>query len=122
MADQDATATSWATRTGLTALVIAGLVLGTAPAHANGPVPNACLVIENQTSNGLTVRLDNRLFQGDSWKIGPNVTTILTLADGSPIATADGDWSIYAPTGSWRYESRWDRDRGCNGSWVYTVS
>ncbi|MGV9666007.1 hypothetical protein ACWDUL_16585 [Nocardia niigatensis] len=113
---------SFTARAGLAGAAIVGLLLAAAPAHATGPVQNACLVIENETSDGVTVVVQNLLFQGASWKIGPNVTTILTLDDGKAIATADGDWSIQAPSGTWRYESDWDRDRGCNGSWVYTVS
>ncbi|AYF75177.1 hypothetical protein D7D52_16355 [Nocardia yunnanensis] len=107
---------------GLAAAAVTGLLLPAAPAEAKAPVPNACLVIENQTSYGLTVVVRNRLFEGDSWKISPNITTTLTLDNGNAIATADGDWSIDAPSGTWRYEPDWNRDRGCNGSWVYTVS
>ncbi|WP_405492991.1 hypothetical protein [Nocardia sp. NBC_00511] len=65
--------------------------------------------------------MNNQLFQGYSWKLGPNTTTILTVEDRA-IVTADGDWSIDAPDGSWRYESNSGRDYGCNGSWIYTVS
>lgn len=111
-----------AARTAVALAAFAGLVFAAAPAQASGPVRNACLVIENQTSDGVTVVVDNLLFQGDSWKIRPNTTSLLTLQDGSAIATADGDWSIRAPSGSWRYESSRDRSEGCNGSWVYTVS
>lgn len=114
---------AFAARTGVVGTAIAGLLLcAPAPAQASGPVPNACLMVENETSDGVTVAVNNQLFRGYSWKLGPNTTTILTVDDGSAIATADGDWSIDAPDGSWRYESNSGRDYGCNGSWIYTVS
>lgn len=115
---------------GVAALCAVVAMAGVATVHAQSyQGPGSCLVVSNQTPYALkvTVATPSRYNDGTYWD-APAGTKYLETINNAPITTPDGHWYIHwegSPihiTDTWVYYPDRNKDQGCNGSWVVTLS
>ncbi|MFE7722340.1 hypothetical protein ACFU44_25210 [Nocardia rhizosphaerihabitans] len=113
--------TSSTTRIGLAfaAVAVSASVALAAPAQAS--TPGACLVIENNTADTVTIVVENYEYRGSSWNIPAFTHSFVNHSDGRKLVTNDGGWELTAPGGTWRYNAEQTWGGECNGTWAYTV-
>ena len=103
--------------------VVAAAAAGTAHADTSG----ACLVINNQAADYFdSVYIEPVSVADVKWRVFPWQATLIELR-GEPLTSPSGSFSVTVESDvpvykAWKYMPNRNTSKGCNGSWVVTLT
>lgn len=96
---------------------------GFAEYAVNRAAPGSCLVVQNHTGKGVTMRLNYPASRG-KWQFRHDQIGVLTH-NGKVVTSPSGRWNVRTNPPIrfvWVYDATMNRHIGCNGAWLLTMN